>query len=158
MFLYKVMAFNIFLKKDEITQKVRGDRKSGILMSIDCTNLTVARHQKLKEITQKTKSKRVTRTPPTSGSMDQVHRQVSVIFYLAENAQEFIFVHIPKKIWEITPSDKKNWPYHFFLRYYAYGMSGYVNTLVYFYLAPYSRQERQLKGQYITEILLKSDV
>jgi hypothetical protein len=37
-------------------------------------------------------------------------------------------------------------------------MSGYVNTLVYFYLAPYSRQERYLKGQYITEILLKSDV
>jgi hypothetical protein len=29
--------------------------------------------------------------------MDQVHRQVSVILYLAENAQELIFVHIPKK-------------------------------------------------------------
>jgi hypothetical protein len=26
---------------------------------------------------------------------------------LAENAQEFIFVHIPKNIWEITPSNKK---------------------------------------------------
>jgi hypothetical protein len=38
------------------------------------TNLTVARHQKLKENTQKTKRKRVTRTPPKSGSMDQVHR------------------------------------------------------------------------------------
>jgi ribosomal protein L29 len=29
---------------------------------------------KLKENTQKTKSKRVTRTPPKPGSMDQVHR------------------------------------------------------------------------------------
>jgi hypothetical protein len=29
--------------------------------------------------------------------MDQVHRLVSVILYLAENAQEFIFVHIPNK-------------------------------------------------------------
>ena len=28
------------------------DRKSGILMSIDCTNLTVARHLKLKENTE----------------------------------------------------------------------------------------------------------
>ena len=37
-------------------------------------------------------------------------------------------------------------------------MSGYVNTLVYFDLAPYSHQERYLKGHYITEILLKSDV
>jgi hypothetical protein len=48
---------------------------------------------------------------------------------LAENAQEFIFVHIPKKkIWEITPSDKKNWPYHFFLRYYAYVIDHVMRT------------------------------
>jgi len=30
--------------------------------------------QKLKENTQKTKGKRATRTPPKTGSMDQVHR------------------------------------------------------------------------------------
>jgi hypothetical protein len=53
--------------------------------------------QKLKENTQKTKSKRVTRTPPKNGSMNQVYRYVNVILYLAENAQEFIFVYIPKR-------------------------------------------------------------
>jgi len=45
--------------------------------------------QKLKENTQKTKSKRATKTPPKSGSMDQVHRYS----FLADNTQEFIFVH-----------------------------------------------------------------
>ena len=49
--------------------------------------------QKLKENTQKTKSKRETRTPPKTGSMDQMHRYS----FLAENTQEFIFVQIPKK-------------------------------------------------------------
>jgi hypothetical protein len=47
--------------------------------------------------------------------MDQVHRQVSVILYLAENAQELIFVHIPKNYTGDNPLRKKNWPYHFFL-------------------------------------------
>ena len=48
--------------------------------------------------------------------MDQVHRQVSVILYLAENAQEFIFVHIPKTNMGDNPLRQKiNWPYHFFL-------------------------------------------
>ena len=39
--------------------------------------------------------------------MDQVHRQVSVILYLAENAQELIFVHIPKKNAGDKPLRKK---------------------------------------------------
>ena len=47
--------------------------------------------------------------------MDQVHRQIKVILYLAENAQEFIFVHIPKTNMGDNPLRQKNWPYHFFL-------------------------------------------
>jgi hypothetical protein len=96
-------------------------------MSIDCTNLTVTRHPKLKENTQKTKSKRVTRTPPKTGSMDQVHRQVSVILYLAKNAQEFIFVHIPKKNMGDNPL-RQNWPYHFFLGATPMGNTSYLTT------------------------------
>ena len=68
------MASKYFFEERWNNIEIKGNRKSGILISIDCTNLTVARHQKLKENTQKTKSKRVTRTPPKSGSMDQVHR------------------------------------------------------------------------------------
>ena len=71
-----VLALKYFFEERWNNVESKGGSKSGILiiMSIDCTNLTVARHQKLKENTQKTKSKRVTRTPPKSGSMDQVHR------------------------------------------------------------------------------------
>ena len=37
----------------------------------------------------------------------QVYRQVSVILYLAENAQELIFVHIPKRNTGDNPHRKK---------------------------------------------------
>jgi hypothetical protein len=49
------MASKYFLEErwNNIEGKGGGsDRKSGILMSIDCTNLTVARHLKLKENTE----------------------------------------------------------------------------------------------------------
>ena len=63
-----VMALKYFLEERWNNIESKGVRH------IDCTNLTVARHQKLKENTQKTKSKRVIRIPPKSGSMDQMHR------------------------------------------------------------------------------------
>jgi len=46
-----------------------------------------------------------------AGAWTRCTGRVSVILYLTENAQEFIFVHIRKKKKrkkrEITPSDKK---------------------------------------------------
>jgi hypothetical protein len=48
------MASKYFLEGrwNNIEGKGGSDRKTGILMSIDCTNLTVARHHKLKENTE----------------------------------------------------------------------------------------------------------
>jgi predicted translin family RNA/ssDNA-binding protein len=48
----------------------KGDKDEAKKTETEITNNL----QKLKENTQKTKSKRVTRTPPKTESMDQVHR------------------------------------------------------------------------------------